>query len=309
MKRIIGLIAVIVLILGGILTLAFCTTKVPTGYVAVQYSMNGGVKDEVLSQGWHFVAPTIKTVNYTIGLEQSYLTADDRGDSRRNEAFTASSREGKAVEIDLTFTYQFAPDKVTLVFNEFKGRSGNDVRDSFIKPNIISWTKEVIARYKVAEILGVERASINTALTDYLSERFAPYGITISNVSLIDVRVDADTANAISTKIKAQQDAETQAINNQIAIDKANAEADVARAKAQAEADARLISANAEAEALLVKANAEAEANAKIGASITPELIQKSKIDAWENGANVPSVIMGNGSEGTPMFDIDSFID
>lgn len=304
---IVGAISIALIIVLAVVILGLCTVKVPAGYVAVQYNMNGGVKEEVLTQGWHLVTPTTHTVNYTIGIEQSYLTKGNKGDSRDDESYTASSREGKPVDIDLTFTYQYKANEVTKVYNQFKGQSGKDVRDSFIKPNIVSWSKEVIARYKVAEMLGAERASINVALTDYLADRFAPYGITISNVSLIDIRVDKETEEAIGAKIKAQQEAETQAINNQMAIDKANAEAEVKRTQAQATADAQLISANAEAEAMLVKANAEAEANKLINESLSDALLRRDTIEAWRNGANVPSVIMGNGGTNA-LFDIGSLI-
>ena len=260
-----AIIIIIVIVLSG-----FCTTRVPAGYVAVQYNINGGVKDEVLTQGWHIVSPTVKTTLYTVGIEQSYLTSDDKGDSPDNESFTASSSEGKAITIDLTFTYQYQADDVANVFSRFKGQSGKEVRDSFIKPNIVSWTKEVVARYKVSDILGEERANVNVALTDYLSEKFEPYGITISNVSLINVDVDEETQKAINAKITAQQNAETQSINNQTAIDKAEAEAKVKLTEAQAEADAQLI-----------EAEAEAEANKKISKSLTPELIEKIKYEQW----------------------------
>ena len=109
MKRrgFVGGITLAIIIIVTIILMIFCTTKVPAGYVAVQYNMNGGVKEEVLSQGFHVVPPTVKTTLYTVGLEQSYLTSDSRGDSEDDESFSASSSEGKAIQIDLTFTYQY----------------------------------------------------------------------------------------------------------------------------------------------------------------------------------------------------------
>lgn len=121
-----------------IIVLILSLTRVPAGYVAVKYNMNGGVEDSILTQGWHLKTPTVKTTLYTVGIEQSYLTAGDDGDSPKDDSFSASSAEGKAMQIDLTYTYQFQTDKVTKVFKEFKGQSGKEVRDSFIKPNIIS---------------------------------------------------------------------------------------------------------------------------------------------------------------------------
>ena len=150
-------------------------TKVPAGYVGVKYNMNGGVEGDVLDQGWHFKSPTVKVTLYTVGIEQSYLTSGKNGDSPDNDSFSASSSEGKSIQIDLTYTYNYQHDKVSEVFTKFKGQSGKTVRDSFIKPNIISWTKEVIARYKVSDVLGEKRADVNAALTKYLADKFVQH--------------------------------------------------------------------------------------------------------------------------------------
>jgi hypothetical protein len=70
--------------------------------------------------------------------------------------------------------------KLKLLDYSMKSREGGivevwnkEVRDSFIKPNIISWSKEVIAKYKVSDVLGSERANVNLALTDYLSQKLS----------------------------------------------------------------------------------------------------------------------------------------
>lgn len=282
-KGLLGGIVLALVIIIGVIMLALCTTRVPAGYVAVQYDMNGGVKDEVLTQGWHLVSPTTKTTLYTVGIEQSYLTAGDNGDSEGDESFSASSSEGKAMQIEMTFTYQYQAESVNDVFTRFKGQSGKDVRDSFIKPNIISWTKEVIARYKVSDILGEERANVNIALTEYLSEKFEKYGITIANVSLSNIEVDEETRQAINAKITAQQNAETQSINNQTNIDKAAAEAQVKLTQAQAEADAKKI-----------QAEAEAKANELLQQSLTDKILRQEYIDKW-NG-ELPDIVTGNDS-------------
>lgn len=54
-----------------------------------------------------------------------------------------------------------------------------------------------------------------------------------------------------------------------------------------------------EAEATRIKAEAEAEANKKIAESLTPELIEKQKIEKWSGdvpqvqGSNTPIVSIG----------------
>lgn len=282
-KGLLGGIVLALVIMLALIMMRLCSTRVPAGYVAVQYNMSGGVKDKVLTQGWHLVAPTTKTTLYTVGIEQSYLTAGRNGDSEKDESFSASSSEGKAMQIELTFTYQYQPDSVSDVFTRFKGQSGKDVRDSFVKPNIISWTKEVIARYKVSDILGEERANVNIALTEYLSEKFEKYGITIANVSLSNIEVDEETRQAINAKITAQQSAETQSINNQTNIDKAAAEAQVKLTQAQAEANAKMI-----------QAEAEAKANDLLQKSLTDKILRQEYINKW-NG-ELPNIVTGDDS-------------
>lgn len=269
MKKTIGGVVTAVIILVVVILLSMSTVRVPAGYCAVLYNMRGGIEGNVLSQGWHLKSPTVKTTLYSVSLEQSYLTKGSNGDSKNDDSFSASSSEGKAIQIDLTYTYQYSSDQVADLFTRFRGQSGKEVRDSFIKPNIISWTKEVVANYKVSDILGSERANVNTALTKYLNKKFEQYGIAISNVSLINITVDKKTQEAINAKITAQQKAETQAINNKTAIEKAKADAEVQKTEAQAKADAQLI-----------ESKAEAEANKKLSSSITDELIRMKEAEA-----------------------------
>ena len=269
MKKTIRGVVTAVIILVAVILLSMSTVRVPAGYCAVLYNMRGGIEGNVLSQGWHLKSPTVKTTLYSVSLEQSYLTKGSNGDSKNDDSFSASSSEGKAIQIDLTYTYQYSSDKVADLFTRFRGQSGKEVRDSFIKPNIISWTKEVVANYKVSDILGSERANVNTALTKYINKKFEQYGIAISNVSLINITVDKKTQDAINAKITAQQKAETQAINNKTAIEKAKADAEVQKTEAQAKADAQLI-----------ESKAEAEANKKLSSSITDELIRMKEAEA-----------------------------
>lgn len=277
-----------------------CAEKVPAGYIGIQYSMNGGVSDDVLTQGWHIVPPTKDVILYSIGIEQSYLTAGEDGDSKHDDSFEVPSSDGKGLKVDLTFTYRYDVDKITSIFTRFKGQSGKEVRDSFIKPNIISWTKEVTAKYPVTDILGDERANLNTALSEYIKEKFDPYGIVIENVSLIDIDADEETRASVQRKVNAQQELELAQIEQKTANVQAQKDKEVALVKAEQdkeaatiEAEQAKIKAEGEAEAIRIRAEAEAAANKLIAASLTPELIENNKISKW-NG-EVP-MVSGSGA-------------
>lgn len=61
MKKIVAIVISAILALVVAITALICLERIPAGYVGVVYSMNGGVQDELLTQGFHFVNPT-KTV-------------------------------------------------------------------------------------------------------------------------------------------------------------------------------------------------------------------------------------------------------
>lgn len=251
------------------------------------------------------MSPTKKVTTYSIGIEQSYLTSESKGDSRSDESFNIPTSDGKTVKVNLEFSYRFDVDKVTETFIQFKRRSGEEVKNTFIKPKIIAWTQEISATYPVTDIFGDKRTKINAELDIYLKDKFAPYGIVIDTVNFTDISVDAETAAAIQKKVTAQQELELANIEAETARiqaekDKAVAliEAEKNKETAEIKAEQAKIVAQGEADAKKIAAEAEAEANRKIAESLTPELIEKIKYEQW-NG-ELPQVQGG----GIPVIDI-----
>ena len=290
MKKSLGDIATAVIIALVVIVLFVCTVRIPAGYVGVVYNMNGGISDRTLTQGFHVISPTQNVTTYSIGIEQSYLTASKDGDSSDDESFEVPSNDGKGLTVDMTFTYRYDADRVADTFTRFKSQSGKDVKNSFIKPNIMSWTKEVTAKYSVIDLLGDKRATLNSELTDYLKQKFEPYGIVIESVSLINIDPDEETRSAVQKKVNAQQDLELAKIEQQTANVNAEKEKEVAITKANQEKETAQINA----EAKLIEAQAQADANRLISQSLTPELIRQQMYDKW-NG-KLPTVQAGNDS-------------
>lgn len=290
MKKSLGGIATAVIIALVVIVLFVCTVRIPAGYVGVVYNMNGGISDKTLTQGFHVISPTQNVTTYSIGIEQSYLTASKDGDSDNDESFEVPSNDGKGLTVDMTFTYRYDADKVADTFTRFKGQSGKDVKNSFIKPNIMSWTKEVTAKYSVIDLLGDKRATLNSELTDYLKQKFEPYGIVIESVSLINIDPDEETRSAVQKKVNAQQDLELAKIEQQTANVNAEKEKEVAITKANQEKETAQINA----ESKLIEAQAQADANRLISQSLTPELIRQQMYEKWDG--KLPTVQAGNDS-------------
>lgn len=309
-KGLIGAITLGVVLVGGLICLGNITTRVPAGYAAVQYSLNGGIKDEVLDQGWHITPPTITTTLYTIGLEQSYLTASKKGDSPDDESFKTPTADGKTLTVDLEFSYKFDQERLAEVFTRFKGQSGEEVKNSFIKPKMSAWTQEVTAKYPVTDVFGDKRQELNEALDVYLRAKFEPYGIIIDTVNFTNISTDPDTEAAIQKKVTAQQEQElaqieanTAKINAQKEKEVAIIEAEKDKETARINAEQAVIKAQGQADATLIKAEAEAAAVSQVAAALTKEYVAYTEAQVWDGklptvqGAGGTLVDIGNIAE------------
>ena len=112
----IGAILAGLVIVVGAVSVAICTEKVPAGYVGVQYSMSGGISDEVLSQGWHIVSPTKKVSLYSVATEQLFMSADEKEGSKDDESFDVVCKDG-VLNVDFEMSYSFDAVKVPNIFS------------------------------------------------------------------------------------------------------------------------------------------------------------------------------------------------
>ena len=290
MKGIVGAVVSAVAILGIIIGLFVCTEKIPAGYVGVVYNMNGGVEDEVLTQGFKIVAPTKKVTLYSIALEQSYMTDGDQGDSPDDESFEIPTKEGASLDVDVAFSYSFELTEVPKTFTRFRGQSGKEILKSFIKPKMQAWIKEITPDFAMIDIVSKQRGMVNATLTEKLKERFAKYGIVIDNVALADVRPDEETDKAIKEKIKAQEALETA----KVTAEKDKVEANRDKEVAEINAEKAKIEAQGKADARKIEAEGEAAANKMISDSLSDKLIENKKIDKWKG--DVPKVQGSNAT-------------
>lgn len=301
----VGAVCLAVILAVGAVVTAMCTERIPAGYVGVVYNMSGGVDGEVLTQGFHLVAPTKKVTKYSIAIEQAYLSKDEMEGSKGDDSFDIPTSDGKTINVDLEFSYHFNPDMVAQTFVQFKGQSGKNIENTFIKGKMKAWAGEVSATYTVIDVFGDKRAELNNAMKNYIADKFAQYGIVIDTVNFTRIETDNETAGAIQKKVNAQQELELAQIEAKTARVQAEKDKEVAliaaeQKKEMAEIEARqaAIKAQGEADALKISAQAEADANQLIAQSLTAELVEKIKYDAWDG--KLPTV----QSEGSSIIDL-----
>ena len=298
MNKIIGSVVTGVVVLGVLIGGVICTTRIPAGYAGVVYSMNGGVQDDSLSQGWHIVAPTKKVIKYPVSTETMYLSKDKVEGSEGDDSFNITTKDGKLVNVDCELSYYFDIDTLGKVFTKWRGKSSEDIEKTYIRARIKEAANNITSQYSVMDVYGEKRPEINKKVTEELKNTLQENGIILENFNFTRIEPDTQTQKAIQEKVDAQQkleqdkiEAQRQEVTNQKNIAIKESEAKAAKIEAEGHAERLRISAEAEAEAIRVKAQAQAEANKQLANSLTDKVIQHEQIEAWkEGGAQVPTV-------------------
>lgn len=267
MKKVIIGVILIVAIVGGIFT-CMSMERIGAGEVGVVYSLRGGVKDEVLTQGMHFINPFYKVNRYPIAQQQLVLSnnASDYNQKEHADWSVDAPADGGMVKINLTVNYRFSQDKVVSLYERFRGIDGDVLVENMVQNSIIAYIKEVTPQFTVMDIYSGKRAEVSEKITEYLNSKLEnEYGITVTNALIIDVQLDEALSEKVKAKEQAKQDAEKAELDKATAL----AQAETDKVKAQAQADIMKINAEAEAEAYRIKS-----------AAITDNLLKKWELDA-----------------------------
>lgn len=296
MKKFIAVIVIIIAILGGIITVKSCKT-IKQGEVGVVWTMGGGVQEEVLNSGIHFVHPFAKVKSYPISQQQLVLSnsPQDYNKDEHPDWHVDAPADGGMVKLNMTINYNFMADRVVELYTKFNGMNGEAIVDNMVQNSIIAYIKEVTPQFSVMDIYSDKRAEVSAAITDYLNEKLnEEYGINIASALIIDVQLDDTLMQKVQAKEQAKQDAEKAELDKQTAI--AQGEAD--KAKAEADAEVARIKAEAEAIQTRIEAQAEADANNTINSSITENLIRMKEAEArlehgWVTVQGANAVVTG----------------
>ena len=271
----IGFVFIVLLIYGY-----SCTYKVDPGYAGVIYSMDGGIETETLGQGFHVVAPWKKVIEYPVSTETVYYTKNnDDGDEKKDNSINVNTKDGKQVNVSVTYAYHMDEVQLPSVFEKFRGQKSEVIEAGYMKNEMYQAINEITSQYSLMELVGDKRPQINEAILDKFRNSLEPYGIVIETFNLSDVVPDEQTKEAIQAVVNAQN-----------ALEKAKVE------KEQAEVDAEKarVAAKGKADAELIEAEGTAAANAKLQESLTPLIVEQRKLDKWDG--KLPGIVAGDSN-------------
>lgn len=276
-KAILGMVVVSTLaLLGGIYALTRIE-KIPTGTVGVVYTTKSGVKDETLSEGWHFLSPFEHVKEFTVGNEQIVLSKDKKEGSKKDDAFKIATADDANIAISFQMSYRYSPSKVIDTYKKFKGMDGEKIVEQRVKSILKSKISEVTTGYSLMDIYSGNRNEINNKITEYLNSEFnSEFGIEVLDASIVDVHPDKTLQKTIDERVAAlQKKQKAKAEQETIKV-----EAETKLLEAENEAQIKIKQAEAEAKVKIKQAEAEAKANQELARSITSELIKMKEAEA-----------------------------
>lgn len=254
--------------------------KVGNGKVAV-VTRFGKAQETPLSAGFHFKG--FFDVFNPMSIQKQSASV----------SISAFSKDIQQVSVYETINYNVDTKNAVTLFREI----GKGYLNTLVGPRMNENTKIVVADYTAEQIIA-HREELSRRVTELMREELAPYGINVVDVIIEDIDFTEAFTNAVEEKQVATQKKLTAQIEQERLTTEAQAEANRQTLVVQAQAEQQKIRAEADAYATEVKAAAEAEANKKISESLTIELIDYTKAQAW-NG-ELPTY-MGSS---TPVLDL-----
>lgn len=247
-------------IVGFLVCLFGCFTKVPANSVGVVYSPFGGTKEQTLSEGFH--GKNIFDKVYTISTEVQ---------TEKVENLTTQTKDAQYLNSTLNIKYRVDSSNAYLVFKQYK--TLKNMSKNLITPTTQRVLELITTKYNVIDILGEKRSEIYSALENDLKAEFSKYGIEFYSISITDMDAGEDLEKAITEEAVAKKAVETAEQN----LLKAETEAKQKSVQAKAEQDAAKI----QSETKLIQAEAEKKANELLNQSLSEDILKKEWIDKW----------------------------
>ena len=223
-----------------------------------------------LSEGLHFVMPFADSVVQIEIRTLKFVTAT-----------SAASKDLQTVSTEITVNYHPDPNAVNILYQSV----GLNYENRVITPTVEEVVKQVTANYNAEELI-TKRPQVKSDIEADISTRLMEFNIVTEIVSITDFQFSALFAQAIESKVEAEQ----KAFKAENDLKRIEVEARQHAAEAEGIAAANIAEANGEAEAIRIINNA---------LSNNPNYLDWLKTQAWDG--RLPLVV---GEGGTPFIAI-----
>ena len=246
---------------------------IPSGYTGVKTTF-GQIAEETLPNGFNWKTPFIESIEIVNNKQQ------DAGFAQKDSKIWGETSEKVPVYMaDVTVTYQIDNEKSAWIYANVSDYKSQLISDAMVA----SALKNAAVQFTAEQV--TVRSNIEPAaqkeLQESLDNKYGENVVHILKVVINNMDFEDSYNEAINQKNLAAKQAEAQAIQNQIEIDKATKDAETQRIAAEAQATVETAKAQGEADAIRIKAEAEAEANRKLSESLTDSVLRNKLYDKW----------------------------
>jgi regulator of protease activity HflC (stomatin/prohibitin superfamily) len=260
LKKWIGLVLVIALLLGSLSIFLGCVTTVDTGHVGIVKTF-GRVEDYTFDSGMHFKTPWKSVVQMNNQVQKLTLNLS---------CFSSDIQE---VTTDYTINYQISRTNAQALYRNV----GVNYPDTVITPVAQESVKTIMANYTAEDLIG-QREKLAAEIETLLSANLDKYNIEVVSSAIENM----DFTDSFTTAVEAKQVAAQNKLQAQIEQEQKTMEAEQAanRSKIEAEAAAEVakIQALADMEVAQISSDS-AEYQGKKEAAIA--LQRLASINGW----------------------------
>lgn len=228
------LILLLTPLVGIVLLFGMFTSVGPNEVGVVFDQLNGGIQEKVLPQGFH-----VKSVF------QRIITINTSNETRTIEMFGQSS-DGNSVNYEVSIVINVNGNDAS---GFYRRTNGKEISESQLNTFLLRSIQEVSSSYEVFDIVGGKlenvRSEVETQLRSILKEK---YNLTLVSLTIGDVDVGPEIEAALRKKAEeklkfeiAQQEKVRADIEAETALIRATNEASIIKLKAEANAEAQAI--------------------------------------------------------------------
>ena len=284
-RRLSRLVTIGATALVALIVLPKMVTYVNPGYVGIViHRAGGGVDQQPLGPGLHMRNPlTTGIEEYPVFMQTLVLTRASTEGSPSNDEINVNSVEGQPISLDVSMSFELDARRVPQLYQTFR-TDIEAIQHGYVKQAIRQALQEVVGSEEIAAIIGPKKAETVARTQQLLAQRLSPFGISVRQFTINELRAPPAVIEAINQKNVMQQQALT-------------AQNELQKNSFQARGDS--IKAAGRAKAILAEAEAQARANRLLAESITPTLVSYEIAKKW-NG-QMPQV---SGSGAVPMIQL-----
>lgn len=270
-KTITNLISVGIIVVLAVIVLLSSFTIVPTGYTGVRVKF-GQVSDKPVVNGFVAKVPFVESIQKVDNRQQRLEI---------NSKIWGETKERTPVYYEnIAVIYCISPEFSAWIYSNISNYEKTLITEDIIA-SAIKDSSKTLADADATTRDKIEHLALD-ALQKSLDEKFGDNKVVIINkITIGNADFEDSYNNALVAKQQAQIDYEKQAVDNQKAIEKAEADAKVQLTKAKAAADAAVI-----------EAEGKKQANEKMQKSLTDAILEQQRIEKWDG--KYPEVVSGD---------------